>query len=289
MYFPAAEITTNPLLPFVVALGISFCTSMGGVSGAILLLPFLMSGLGYTNPSVSATNQFFNIVACPGGVYRYYKEGRLLWPVSATIALGTLPGVFVGALLRITVLPDPSDFRLFAGCVLLYVGLRMVRTLLTEQAVKKQENRQASIRMEKADGAKIAFTYDQTLYTVSKRSLMLLSAVVGLVGGIYGIGGGAMMAPFLVSFFGLPVYVVAGATLLATAITSLGGVCFYTLLSTVYEGIQTAPDWRMGLCIGFGGMVGMYLGARCQKFVRAVVIKWMLALILLGTAIRYVL
>ncbi|MFO8088425.1 MAG: ATP cone domain-containing protein [Desulfatiglandaceae bacterium] len=29
--------------------------------------------LGYTNPSVSATNHLFNIVAIPSGVYRYYE------------------------------------------------------------------------------------------------------------------------------------------------------------------------------------------------------------------------
>ena len=35
-------------------------------------------------------------------------------------------------------------------------------------------------------------------------------------------------------------------------------------------------------------MAGMYLGARCQKFIPAKVIKWMLAGILLFTAAKYV-
>lgn len=73
MYFPTAGIECNPVVPFVVALGISFITSMGGISGAFLLLPFQMSILGYTNPSVSATNQFFNVIACPSGVWRYWR------------------------------------------------------------------------------------------------------------------------------------------------------------------------------------------------------------------------
>jgi hypothetical protein len=63
MYFPTAGIECSPLVPFAAALGVSFFTSMGGVSGAFLLLPFQMSVLGYTNPSVSATNQFFNVLA----------------------------------------------------------------------------------------------------------------------------------------------------------------------------------------------------------------------------------
>ena len=33
----------------------------------------------------------------------------------------------------------------------------------------------------------------------------------------------------------------------------------------------------------------MYLGARCQKFVPAKAIKWMLVTILTGTALKYIL
>ena len=118
---------------------------------------------------------------------------------------------------------------------------------------------------------------------------MLLSLIVGLIGGIYGIGGGAIMAPFLVGIFGIPVYVTAGATLMATALTSLAGVCFYSLLSPFYPTMSVAPDWRLGLLIGLGGMLGMYCGARCQKFVPALWIKSFLVLVLLGTAARYIL
>ncbi len=90
MFFQTAGIETAIWIPPLVAFAISFFTSMGGVSGAFLLLPFQMSFLGYTNPSVSATNQVFNIVAIPSGVYRYWKEGRMVWPLTVTLSV---PGV----------------------------------------------------------------------------------------------------------------------------------------------------------------------------------------------------
>ena len=257
MYFPTAGIECHPFIPFAAALGISFVTSMGGISGAFLLLPFQMSVLGYVNPSVSSTNQFFNVLACPSGVWRYWREGRMLWPLAFTVALGTLPGVFLGAFIRITLLPDPASFQLFAGLLLLYMGLRMARLLWRAH------------------------------YSVSTRKLALLSLAVGLVGGAYGIGGGAIMAPFLVACFGLPVHVVAGATLLATWLTSLAGVGFYTLLAPFYPHLTVAPDWRMGLLVGLGGLCGVYLGARCQKHVPAFALKALLAAVLLFTALRY--
>jgi hypothetical protein len=125
MFFPVSGIEVNPLIPFVVAFVVSFFTSMGGVSGAFLLLPFQVSVLGYTAPSVSGTNQVFNIVAIPSGVYRYIRERRMLWPLTWSVITGTLPGVIFGAWIRIKYLPDPKNFKLFAGTVLLYIGGRL--------------------------------------------------------------------------------------------------------------------------------------------------------------------
>ena len=47
MQFPVSGIAIDPWIPPLVAFGISFLTSMGGISGAFLLLPFQMSILGY--------------------------------------------------------------------------------------------------------------------------------------------------------------------------------------------------------------------------------------------------
>ena len=88
---------TNILLPPLIAMFISFFTSMAGISGAFLLLPFQMSVLNYTAPSVSGTNHVFNIFAIPSGVYRYIKEGRMAWPLTLVVVAGTLPGVFFSA------------------------------------------------------------------------------------------------------------------------------------------------------------------------------------------------
>jgi len=55
-------------------------------------------------------------------------------------------------------------------------------------------------------------------------AMFLLSLVVGVIGGTYGIGGGAIIAPFCVAVFHLPVYTVSGAALLGTFLTSVVGI-----------------------------------------------------------------
>lgn len=314
MFFQAAGIEVDPWIPPLVALVISFFTSMGGVSGAFLLLPFQMSFLGYTNPSVSATNQLYNIVAIPSGVYRYWKEGRMVWPLTWVVVAGTLPGVFIGAFVRVAYLPDPKNFKLFAAAVLLYIGAKMVRELVKKKAANTDSKASsedrfqemvrryrsqvagqeqvagslASVKVTHFNLRRLGYSFYGENFDVSFMGIFSLSFIVGIVGGIYGIGGGAIIAPFFVTVFGLPVYTVAGAALMGTFVTSVAGVIFYQLIAPFYPNVSVAPDILLGILFGIGGMGGMYLGARCQKFVPAKVIKWMLACIIVFTATKYI-
>ena len=111
---------------------------------------------------------------------------------------------------------------------------------------------------------------------------------VGTAGGIYGIGGGSIVAPFFVAIVGLPVYTVAGAALVGTFITSVVGVIFYQFLAQFYPDISVAPDWGLGILFGVGGFLGMYLGALTQKFVPAKYIKGMLCFCTMFVAGTYI-
>lgn len=315
MVFPVSGIEINPFVPPAVAFVISFFTSMGGVSGAFLLLPFQVSVLGFTSPSVSATNHVFNIVAIPSGVYRYIKEGRMVWPLTWAVIIGTLPGVLIGAIIRIRYLPDPRNFKMFVGLVLLYIGGKMLWELLRKQNAKKgqitaeeefqkriqeyrrqhqsgnlsEKNEIPKVVVKKFNLSRVVYEFYGQTFDVSTPGLMSLCLVVGIIGGVYGIGGGSIVAPFFISFFGLPVYTIAGAALMGTFVTSVAGVVFYQLIAPFYADMVIAPDWMLGFLFGVGGFAGMYCGARCQKFVPAKLIKWILVGCILFPAIRYLL
>jgi len=293
MYFPVAGIEASPVaLPFV-AFGVSFFASMGGISGAFLLLPYQMSVLGYTNPSASSTNQFYNVVAIPSGVYRYIREKRMVWPLAIAVAAGTLPGVFIGAYARVVWLPDPRQFKLFAALVLAYIGLRLLRDLLKKNAAVKGQKSAAAqpfqVEVLEFSVRRISYTFQGETHTCPTMGIFALSFIVGIIGGAYGIGGGAIIAPFLVAWFGLPVHTTSGATLMGTFLTSVAGVVFYMLIAPFFPQQSVAPDWMLGLLFGVGGMAGMYCGARVQRFVPATAIKWLLCVVIIGTAVKYAL
>jgi len=310
MLFPVAGIEVAPWIPFVAGFAVAFVCSMGGVSGAILLLPFQMSVLGFVTPAVSATNHLFNIVAIPSGVYRFIREGRMVWPLAWVVIAGTAPGVLIGGVLRVKYLPDPTHFKVFAGLVLLYIGFVMVRSLLkaaTPGADKASSEKRfqelvSSDRRKESEPQKplpaviinrfnlksVDYSFYGEHISAPTINILTLSAIVGVVGGMYGIGGGAIIAPFFVAVFQLPVYTIAGACLMGTFITSVVAAGFYQAIAPLYPHMAVAPDWILGILMGVGGMIGMYAGARMQKFVPVKVIKWLLAFILVFTGGRYV-
>jgi len=287
--FPVSGVKTSLLVPPLVALVIGFVSSLGGLSGAFLILPFQMSVLGFVSPAVTSTNFVYNIVGIPGGLAAYIRERRMNWALAAVITCGTLPGLAVGYFIRVYWLPGPGRFKVFVGLVLLYLGARLFRDAFKRLKNRTENSMQASdnlIHMISTSLRRIEYSFRGESYSFQSLPLFFMSLGVGVVGGTYGIGGGALLAPFCVAVLGLPVYTVAGATLLATFIASLAGVFFYTVLPSP---IPTSPDWLLGALFGIGGLVGMYLGGRAQIYVPQRIVKFVLGAILLGLALRYIL
>ena len=237
----------------------------------------------------------------------------MAWPLTWVVVVGTLPGVVIGAFLRVGYFKEFATFKIFVGLVLLYLGLRMAWDMLpwaqkgkekSREAERKFNARFAEIRSSGDKGQKLAgiktlaftpthisYEFYGEVFTFSTWGIFALSFFVGIIGGIYGIGGGAIIAPFFVAVFKLPVYTVAGAALAGTFITSVFGVVFYQFVLPWFTPsyVPVRPDWLLGILFGIGGLAGIYCGARLQKFMPAALIKWILAFFILLVAAKYLL
>ena len=86
---------------------------------------------------------------------------------------------------------------------------------------------------------------------VNPIEILLLSAIVGVLSGLFGVGGGFLMTPFLI-FLGVPpAYAVANEAnnILATSVS--GSTTHY---------LKNTLDYKMGLLIVIGGTIGTSLG-----------------------------
>tara|TARA_A100001015_G_scaffold35270_1_gene38974 strand:+ start:1112 stop:2194 length:1083 start_codon:yes stop_codon:yes gene_type:complete len=86
---------------------------------------------------------------------------------------------------------------------------------------------------------------------VNPIEILLLSAIVGILSGLFGVGGGFLMTPFLI-FLGIPpAYAVANEAnnILATSVS--GSTTHY---------LKNTLDYKMGFIIVIGGAIGTSLG-----------------------------
>lgn len=98
---------------------IAVITAPVGVSGAVFLLPVQLSVFAVPSPAVTPANLLYNVVAGPGALLRHHRTGTLHGPLVRRLVLGTLPGVVIGAVIRVFVIPGPAVFKaLVAGFLL---------------------------------------------------------------------------------------------------------------------------------------------------------------------------
>jgi hypothetical protein len=239
---------------------IAVLSTPAGISGAVLLLPFQVGVLGTPSPAVTPTNLLYNIVATPGGLYRYWRQGQTGGGLARMLIAGTLPGVIAGSVIRVELLPGPRVFDLVVAAVLLPLGGWLALTR------PPRADRRSNLRLPAA-------------------VLVPLAAVVGCAGGIYGIGGGSILAPILIGSGREPAEV-APAALASTFVTSVAGVVTFTILSASRHG-TVAPDWPTGIALGIGGLAGAYAGARLQSRLPDALIRRLVGIAVVAIGGRY--
>jgi uncharacterized membrane protein YfcA len=202
------------------------------------------------------------VVATPGALYRYWRQHQTGGRLALVLIAGTLPGVIAGSVIRVELLPGPRVFDLVVAAVLVPLGTWLA---LTRPTRPQDPDRPARL--------------------IPVPVLVILAAAVGCVGGIYGIGGGSILAPILIGSGRRPAEV-APAALASTFVTSVAGVITFTILSIHQQG-SVAPDWPTGVALGVGGLAGAYTGARIQSRLPDVLIRRLVGILVVAIGARY--
>lgn len=247
------------LIAGVAAFAVAVVTTPVGVSGAVFLLPFQLAVLNVPNPALTPTNLLFNVIATPGAIARYRRGGRRADRLTLWLLTGTVPGVIVGAVLRVELIDGPKAFLAVVALVLGPVGA----WLLAGKAPPK----------------------DAPAPVPSWR-ITALALAAGVIGGIYGIGGGSLIGPAL-AVVGFSLYAVAPAALTCTFITSIAGVLSYQAMQLASGDGAIAPQWDLGLAMGVGGLLGGIAGAQLQPKLPETALRRLLGVLCLALAARY--
>jgi uncharacterized membrane protein YfcA len=253
-----ACVSGDLVVGFAFGVLIATLTAPVGVSGAVFLLPVQLSVLHVPSPSVTPTNLLYNVVAVPGALARYRRAGRLWTHLARRLLIGTIPGVVAGAIIRVYLLPNGVLFKILVAVFFLPLGVWLI------------------VRDQRPSRRTTPF---------APEVVTALGFAAGLVGGIYGIGGGSLLAPILAAS-GYVLSEVAPAALLATFVTSCVGAATYAVVALT--GRQGAgPHWLLGVACGLGGLVGGYLGASLQPRMPQRLLRVLLGTLAIALSLAY--
>ncbi|NOY52665.1 MAG: sulfite exporter TauE/SafE family protein [Deltaproteobacteria bacterium] len=307
-YFKAAGTYMNPLVVFLGALLIGIMFVIMGAAGGLFTAAFQiivlgtqgMIGINAAN-MVKPTNLFLTIFSPITGVWGYFKERRLAWPVALCFVSGILIGSFwIGPTYSARYLPMKA-YKFYLGffCLILAVKLWLestskginkkkgIKAIVAKynEAVKqaRAEGRTAemgAVRIDRFQPMGIDFTFWGEKFRANPITLFFGGIVIGCIASAFGVGGGFMLVPFMTSVMGFPMYLAVPISLCGTFATSIGGVARYALMGY-------PPDWTMAALIAAGAIIGGKIGPKIQKKLPEVFLKRGLAVLLLLVFLKF--
>lgn len=114
------------------------------------------------------------------------------------------------------------------------------------------------------------------MMNVSMLMMVVYGVLVGIGASFSGLGGGFLMVPLLL-FLGFSAQKSVGTSFLAIVVISLSALLAHNKLAHV--------DYKAGILLGVGGIIGAQIGARLIEHVTTANFKKIFAVILLGLAV----
>ncbi|MBP1950125.1 sulfite exporter TauE/SafE family protein [Virgibacillus litoralis] len=247
----------------LIAVVSAFIGSLIGLGGGIILIPSLLIMYQNFDSFAWATPQMIVGISLIAMVFTafsstisYYKEGRVDYRLGLLLLTGSIPGGIFGSWLNQFV--DSEKFTL-------YFGLLMITLSLSFLIKRKQPE------------SKSGDTYQ---YNVSIWPAFIISLMVGILSGMFGIGGGSIMVPAMILLFGLPVHI-------ATA-TSMFMILFISIISASTHIALGHVAWEYVFFFIPGAWIGGTIGAKINQKVKGNILEWFLRIILIVIGIRLI-
>ena len=238
-------------MPFVFGFLAGALGGLMGVGGGILLVPLLVHALGTRQHEAQGTSLAFVTATALVAAVPYLRQGNLdLW-LALYLALGAVPGVLLGAALA----RRQTARRLRQALGLLMV-LTAVRILITAPA-----------------NAGPPHPWPPPLN-------ILLGAVVGILGGLLGVGGGTILVPILVLAERVPQHVAQGVSLLMILPTGIVGAWSHARHGHVVRALLPS--------LMAGGALGALLGALLAHRIESGTLSRIFAIFLLLVSVQMI-
>jgi uncharacterized protein len=240
-------VETGVILAILVVAVLYSSVGHGGASGYLAVMALL-----WVDPSITKPTAFIlNVFVASIGTWQFYRAGYFSWRVFLPFAITSIPFSFLGGMIS---LPTPI-YKVVLGVVLVLAALRLAWKLTATDA----ETKLPPIWIALAIGA-----------------------IIGLLSGLIGVGGGIFLTPILLLAHWSETKVAAGVSAMFILVNSIAG-----LAGNPRQILELPGHIRFWIAAAIlGGIIGSTLGA---KRFNSLTLRRVLAIVLLFAGIKLLL
>jgi uncharacterized membrane protein YfcA len=231
--------------PFGFLIGLVLGALGGG--GSILAVPALVYAAGQDPKAATATSLLLVGTAALVGMSAHYRAGRVRVGVGVLFGVAGVPGSFAGTALNRGINPDV--LLLGFSVLILIAAWRMV--VGCPSCTKVGEERALAAPTSTTGGG---VAVGQRIDVAKALEVVAAGSAVGLLTGLFGVGGGFIIVPALVLLLGLAMPQAIGTSLLVIAINSAVALALRLGENTI--------EWRVAIPFTVTAVAGAVVGKR---------------------------
>jgi uncharacterized membrane protein YfcA len=278
------DIGTISLLIFWGAL-VGLVFSLVGAAGGILASFGLITLIGITDPnSVKPMAQILSLATALVFLPGYIRRRSVVMPLALLLSVGGVMGAIVGSTLSSKYLSDMSTFKPLFGVLTLIVGAQIFWEIYKQHNdnIEQMSACHKGIHSVSVKGMLINFSYANKDFSVGFWTPWLAGFFIAIVASAFGVGGGFLLVPFMVSFLRMPMFIVPATAAVVIFISGAISVTNYLNMGAIIE-------WKILSFLILGGIVGAIIGPKINRVMQDKWLKIFLATILSLIGLKYAL
>jgi uncharacterized protein len=207
-----------------------------GGGGSILAVPLMVYVIGMSSPHMAIGTSAVAVAASALiNLFSHARDRNIKWPCASVFALTGMAGATLGAEIGKAV--DGAKLLAGFGALMIVIAALMLRPRRCGQNPDVRLDRSSALRL-----------------------LPVLAGTgfgVGVLSGFFGIGGGFLIVPGLVSATSMPLLNAIGSSLVSVAA--------FGATTAVSYAISGLVDWPVAILFILGGAGGGFFGARLAR------------------------
>jgi uncharacterized membrane protein YfcA len=285
IYLPIAELSLNVFLLLLMGFAVGFLSGMFGIGGGFILTPLLIF-LGVPPAVAVGTGASQVVAASVSSAAGHWRRNNIDVQMGMVLIVGGFVGAAVGVqvLSYLRALGQLELFVTLAYVILLGVvgGLMLMESVRTLRASPAKAGVRASRRGGQhtwMDGLPLKFRFRHSRIYASAIPFVGIGAVIGLLTGIMGVGGGFLLVPAMIYLLRIPTRIVIGTSTFQI-------VCVAGFATIMQAALNNTVDLALSVPLMLGSVVGAQFGVGYSERFKAEQLRALLAVIVVAVAVR---